>query len=135
MVTYYFFVTSEQTWGFSPFMLIYLRQYEKGLPLRLPYRLSKVKLDVAIKPIPIIPITVAMPVVFSPRISPLNIKKALANARTSPVMNSGRNVFLLLGCFNFPRLRNAIKATATNMRTIAMIMIGGPSLISNLCRL
>jgi hypothetical protein len=116
-------------------MLIYLRQYEKGLPLRLPYRLSKVKLDVAIKPIPIIPITVAMPVVFSPRISPLNIKKALANARTSPVMNSGRNVFLLLGCFNFPRLRNAIKATATNMRTIAMIMIGGPSLISNTCRL
>jgi hypothetical protein len=61
-----------------------------------------VKLDVAIKPIPMIPITVAMPVVFSPRISPLNIKKALANARTSPVMNSGRNVFYYWAALTSP---------------------------------
>jgi hypothetical protein len=63
-------------------MLTYVRHYEDGLPLDLPYRLSKVKLDIAIKPIPTIPITVAMPVVFSLRISPSNMKKAAVNARS-----------------------------------------------------
>jgi hypothetical protein len=40
--------------------------------------------------------TVAMPVVFSPRISPSNIKKAAVKDRTSPIIYSGKNVFLLL---------------------------------------
>jgi len=115
-------------------MPICLWQYEDGLQLCLPYRLSKVKLDVAIKPIPIIPITVAIPVVFSPRMSPSNIKKAAVKDRTIPIINSGKNAFLFLtiGCFNFPRLRNATKASANNIRAIPMITIGGPSLISNL---
>jgi hypothetical protein len=103
----------------------------------LPYRLNKVKLDAAIKPIPTIPITVAMPVVLYPRISPSNIKNAAVNDRTSPIINSGKNDFLLLtiGRFNLPRLRNAIKATASNISAIPMIIIGGPSLIINLRRL
>ena len=64
--------------------------------------MSKVKLDVAIKPIPTIPMTIAMPVVFSPRISPSNIKKAAVNDRISPIINSGKNDFLFLTIGDLP---------------------------------
>ena len=76
-------------------MLIYLWQYENGLLFCLSYRLSKVKLDVAIKPIPTIPTTVAMPVVFSPRISPSNIKNAAVNARISPIIHMCKECLLI----------------------------------------
>ena len=90
---------------------------------------SNVMFDVAIKQIPTIPVTVAIPVVFSPRISPSNIKYAAVNARTSPVMNSGKNVFLLLmiGCYIFSQLRDARKVIAIKIIAIPMIISGGPS--------
>ena len=43
--------------------------------------------EVAINPIPIIPIILAMDTVFSPRILPLNIKKAPSNDKKSPIKN------------------------------------------------
>lgn len=92
-----------------------------------------VTLDVAIKPIPTIPIMLAIPVVFSPRISPSNIKKAAVNAKTSPVINTGKNdyCFLMIGCFIISQLRNARKTTDTNIRAIIMIT-GRPLPISKL---
>ncbi len=56
--------------------------------------------EVAINPIPIIPIILAMDTVFSPSRVPLNIKKAPSNDNKTPIMNW--IVALLLWIFPLP---------------------------------
>jgi hypothetical protein len=58
-------------------------QYPKGVQ----FYFSNRNLDAAIKPIPKIPMTIAIPVVSSPKIRPSHIKKAPVNANKIPNTN------------------------------------------------
>jgi len=55
---------------------------------------------VLIKPIPIMPVTMAMPMVLSPKILPFTIRKAPAKHRETPKANSARCQVLVF-LFNF----------------------------------
>ena len=108
----------------------------EGTSIPSLYSLSRVILDVAIKLIPTIPITVAMLVVFSPRISPSNMKNAAVNAIIRPIIHCAKNAFLFLKIigsgfsFCFLQTRNAIKAMTTSRMAITIITTGKPSIIS-----
>ena len=59
-----------------------------------------VELEVLIKPIPIMPVTMAMPIVLSPKMLPFTIRKAPAKQRETPKANSARCQVLVF-LFNF----------------------------------
>jgi len=54
---------------------------------------SNLNFDVAIRPIPTIPVTIAIPIVFSPNILPCHIRKAPVNANKNPNAN---NIFCFI---------------------------------------
>jgi hypothetical protein len=58
------------------------------------------KLEVLIKLIPIMPVTMAMPMVLSPKMLPFTIRKAPAKQRETPKANSARCQVLVF-LFNF----------------------------------
>jgi hypothetical protein len=59
-----------------------------------------VDLEVLIRPIPIMPVTMAMPMVLSPKMLPFTIRKAPAKQRETPKANSTRCQVLVF-LFNF----------------------------------
>ena len=79
-------------------------------------------LEVAIRQIPQIPMIVEIPAVFSPRISPSNIKMAASNAITIPIIHCAKNAFFFLSfilssssftSFRFVQTNNAITTNIT----------------------
>ena len=86
--------------------------------------------EVAINPIPIIPITLAMFTVFSPRILPLNIKKAPINDKESPIKNWIVALFLWISPLPgtkdpFGVLNATNSASSTKIAPIRINTIGG----------
>ncbi len=95
--------------------------------LYLRLRGSRLTLEVAINPIPTMTMTVEIPVVFSPRISPSNIKMAAVSAIAIPIIHCVKNTLfrLLLIPSRFSSFcllqTNSAKTTSTTATTIIVM--------------